>query len=328
MSHFLAVDLGGTKTGVSVGDEHGNLTVSHRMPTEADTPPERWLERLDVLIGRVLGESKLSLSDIAAVGVATPGPMSVRTGTVIAPPNMPTWRNVPVRLWIEKLTGRPTFINNDANGAGLAEYRFGEFKHTPDLVYMTMSTGIGGGVISGGRLLQGADDLAGELGHFVLDPNGPPCTCGHRGCLEMYCGGRNLILHVQGLLASGTASLILDEAGGKIEDITVSAIARAAFRGDPMAQEIWDRFIERLAQGVGIVLMCFNPSVIVMGTIAIHLGDQLLEPLRAQLPRFAYPQSLANLQIKPSALGTKIGDLGALAIAISGHSESTHRPTV
>ena len=326
MSTYLAIDLGGTKTSVCLGNESGKLFHSERFPTRADAPPEEWRQRVGEVCTKVLAKAQLAWPDIEAVGLAVPGPMSVRAGAVLEPPNMPAWRTVPVQAWVRELTGRPTHINNDANAAGLAEYFFGEFRGTPDLVYLTMSTGIGAGVIAGGRLLQGAEDLAGEVGHFVVDPAGPACTCGHRGCLEMYCGGRNLILHVQGRLGEHPATLILDESGGKVEDITVSAIARAAQRGDALAVEIWERFLERLAQGIGIVAMCYNPSAIVMGTIAIHLGDLLLEPLRARLPRFAYTQSVRNLQLKASALGSAIGDLGALAVAIGARGEPPGPP--
>lgn len=315
MATYLAIDLGGTKTAVSIGNEKGELGPGHRMPTRADDDPAQWRTRLAGLVDETLAEAGLKKSDVAAVGLAVPGPMSVKNGLVLEPPNMPAWRNIPVRAWVEELTGRPVRLNNDANAAGLAEFRFGEFRGTPDLVYLTMSTGIGGGVISGGRLLQGGDDLAGEVGHFVLDPQGPACPCGQRGCWEMYCGGRNLIQQVRARLPT-TGSLILEESGGNADDLTVSAIARAALRGDALAEEFWTRFLDRLAQGVGTIAMCFNPSVIVMGTIAVHLGDILLEPLRARLPQFAWKQSLAHLRIRPSALGTRIGDLGALALAL------------
>ena len=322
MATFLGIDLGGTKTAVCVGDEKGRLLASRRMPTEADLPPRQWRGRLQPLVDGVLQECGLSIKQMERIGLAVPGPMSVPRRSVLNPPNMPAWRDVPVGQWVEELTGRPTFINNDANAAGLAEYLFGEFRGTPDLAYLTLSTGLGAGIITGGHLVQGANDLGGEVGHFVLDPAGPPCPCGQRGCFEMYCGGRNVITQVRERLAGGASSLILDEAGGGAEDINVSAIARAAHRGDPLAQEFWERFLERLAQGVGIVVMCFNPSAIVMGTIAIHLGDRLLDPLRARLPRFAWPHSLEGLVIRPSALGTDIGELGSLALAIHGSQDA------
>jgi len=313
---FLAIDLGGTKTAVCIGDESGRLLHTDRMPTEADTSPERWLERLSVLITSVRRAAGVELSDLSAVGLAVPGPMNVATGMVLEPPNMPAWRRVPVKSWVEQLTGLPVHINNDANAAVLAEYRYGAFRGTPDLIYLTMSTGIGGGIISGGRLVQGANDLGGEVGHMVLDPDGPACPCGQRGCLEMYCGGRNVIRQVQIELAEGATSTALEESNGNPDGITLSALARAAKRGDPLAARYWDRFIERLAQGIGILCMSFNPSAIVLGTAAIHTGDLMLAPLRERLPRYAWKAATRDLHISPSAIGPHIGELGALALAV------------
>ncbi|HMO03561.1 MAG TPA: ROK family protein [Kiritimatiellia bacterium] len=317
---YLAIDLGGTKTAVCVGDATGRLVHGERMPTEASAPPSLWRDRLAGLIDAVLVKAGVPLRDIVSVGLAVPGPMNVAAGLVLTPPNMPAWRNVPVRAWVETLTGKPVHINNDANAAGLAEYRFGAFRGTPDLIYLTMSTGIGGGVISGGRLVQGARDLGGEIGHMVLDPQGLPCPCGQRGCLEMYCGGRNVILQVQAELAAGSTSSVLDESNGDPKGLTLSAIARAAARQDALALRYWDTFLERLAQGIGTLCMCFNPSAIVLGTAAIHTGDLLLNPLRERLARYAWPDALKDLKIAPSALGPQIGELGALALALEAGS--------
>lgn len=309
---YLAIDLGGTKTAVCVGDAAGRLGPEHRMPTGADTDPRGWRDRLAGLIGAALAEAGLRAHELDGVGLAVPGPMSVREGLVLEPPNMPAWRDVPVRAWVEELTGRPVCINNDANAAALAEYRFGAFRGVPDLVYLTMSTGLGGGIVAGGRLLQGSRDLAGEIGHMVLDPQGPPCPCGQRGCLEMYCGGRNVLNQVRAELAGGAASRLQEQAA----DLTVSAVARAAEAGDALARRYWETFLDRLAQGIGILLMCYNPSAVIMGTMAIHLGDLLLVPLRDRLPRFAWKQSRHEVRLAASQLGPRIGDLGALALAL------------
>lgn len=315
---LLGLDLGGTKTSVCLARATGERLGAIRMPTNADASPHAWRQRLRALVATLLAQHQRSAADIHAVGLVTPGPMSATRGLVLNPPNMPAWRNVPVKSWIEEDVRRPVYMNNDANAAGLAEYRFGEFRGTPDLVYLTMSTGIGAGVISGGHLVQGSADLGGEVGHMVVDPNGPQCPCGRRGCLEMYCGGRNVIQQVRARLSHEPASLIWSEMGGCAEDLTVSAIARAAQRGDALAREFWDRFLEKLAHGVGTIVMCFNPKAIIMGTIAIHLGDLLIQPLRERLPRYAWPESLQGLAIRPSALGGEIGDQAAIAVALEG----------
>lgn len=313
---YLGIDLGGTKTAVCLGDESGKIVRAERMATGADEDPRRWMDRLSNVVERIMKEENLSFADIPAIGLAVPGPMSVKRGLVVEPPNMPAWRDVPVRAWVEEMTGRPVHINNDANAAGLAEYRFGEFRGVPDLVYLTMSTGLGAGVISGGHIVQGADDLGGEVGHIVLDPDGPPCPCGRRGCLELYCGGRNVVNRVRARLADATPGVVHEEAGGSLADLTFSAIARAALRGDSVASEEWEQYLERLAHGVGTIAMCFNPSAIVMGTIAVHLGDILLKPLWRRLPKYAWRYQLQYLTIRPSALGAQIGELGALALAL------------
>lgn len=312
---LLGIDLGGTKTAVCIGTPSGRLLAARRFSTHADSPPEQWRAELAGVVRSVMVDMEVGWSDIRAVGLAVPGPMSVKTGVVIGPPNMPAWRNVPVWEWVKDLTGKPVVINNDANAAGLAEYRFGEFKGVSDLVYITLSTGIGAGVIAGGKLVQGADDLGGEVGHMVLDPDGPPCPCGLRGCFEVYCGGRSFTRRVREAAGDSPSPMLLEEAGGDLSRLTVSAVARAAGRGDQFAVSHWNEYLERLAHGLGHVVMAFNPVAIVLGTIAIHLGETLLTPLAERLPRYAWRRSLSNLKIRPSALGTEIGEWAALALA-------------
>ena len=321
MKKYLGIDLGGTKTAVCIGAADGTLVARARMATQPDVDPAQWKRRVATLIADVMREAGATTSDLSGAGVALPGPMSVATRSVLNPPNLASWRNVPVGDWIEEITGLPVAANNDANAAGLAEFHFGDLRGTPDLVYLTMSTGIGAGVITGGRLLQGATDHGGEVGHFVIDAKGPPCPCGQNGCFELYCGGRNFVNHVARLLATEPSSILSAELAGP-EGLTVSAIARAAQRGDVLAFREWQEFLDRLAQGLGIVAMCYNPSAMVLGTIAIHLGDLLIVPLRERLTRFAWPGVVKNLVIRPSALGPAIGELGSLAVAISGNTGS------
>jgi len=322
MSHrdpiFLGLDIGGTKTSVSLGRADGTLLETRRIPTESHEGPDRWRSRVTDLARTMLRERGLAVAEVAALGVAAPGPMSVARGVMIAPPNLPGWRDVPVVAPLRAEFGRPVFINNDANACALAEYRFGEYRGTPDLVFLTLSTGVGAGVVSGGRVLQGASDLAGEVGHHVLDPDGPPCPCGQRGCFEIYCGGLNVANRVRARLAAGERSAALDEAGGDPARLDFRAIAAAERRGDRLARDVWNEFVERLAQGVGTCLMFFNPRVVILGTIAVHLGERLLAPLRAALPRYAWAVSRDGVRVAASVFGANIGDYGALAVAVEG----------
>lgn len=316
---LMGIDLGGTKTSVSLGGETGNIRLARRMPTRAGDGPEAWFDRLYRLVDRVLEEAGAGKPDLAAAGLSVPGPMSVGRGELIAPPNLPGWVNVPVLDPIARRLGCPVFLQNDANAVALAEGRFGSCRGASHLVYLTMSTGIGAGVLSGGRLVQGASDLGGEIGHHVLDRQGPPCPCGQRGCFEVYCGGLNVANRIRGRIAAGAKTSMTEIAGGDPGRIDFRTLVEAKRAGDPLAMEFWEEYVERLAHGMGTAVMLFNPEAILLGTIAIHLGDELIAPVRRALPRYCWPCSLeACRRIEPSALGPDIGDIGALAVALEG----------
>ena len=317
--NLLGIDIGGTKTSVCVGDEQGRLVASKRIPTETVAGPEPWLPRTIAQVRDVLRDAKLNLADIAAVGISSPGPMSVSRGMMLAPPNMPGWIDVPVQKMVGDALGLPTYINNDANACVEAEFLFGSCKGTQNLVYLTMSTGIGAGIISNGRVVQGVSDMGGEVGHHVLDIHGPPCPCGQRGCFEIYCGGLNVANRLRERIKKENArTAILDAAGGDPAKIDFKCLVAAVRQGDALAMEVWDEYIERLAQGFGTIMMMVNPEVIILGTIAIHAGDLIIEPVRQRLPRYAWKYCTEACLIIPSALDTTIGDLSAIAVAVTG----------
>ncbi|MFH0908890.1 MAG: ROK family protein [bacterium] len=317
--NLLGIDIGGTKTSVCIGDEHGRLLASKRIPTETPAGPGHWLPRTVAQVHDVLREAKLSLSDIRAVGIASPGPMSVSRGMMLAPPNMQGWVDVPVKKMVGDALGLPTHINNDANACAQAEFIFGSCKGTPNLVYLTMSTGIGAGIIVNGEVLQGVSDMGGEVGHHVLDSHGPPCPCGQRGCFEIYCGGLNVANRLRERIAREEArTAILDEAGGDPAKIDFRCLVAAVWKRDALALEAWDEYIERLAQGFGTIMMMVNPEVMILGTIAIHAGDLIIDPVRQRLHHYAWKHCTEPCRIIPSGLDTTIGDLSALAVAVCG----------
>jgi glucokinase len=316
---ILGVDIGGTKTSVCIADERGDMRASRRIPTLAEQGPEDGIRRTVDLCRQLMDECEVRPDGIDAIGVSAPGPVSLKRQMMLCPPNMLAWRNVPLVRMFSDALGRPVFMNNDANACVLAEHLFGSCKGQPDMVYLTMSTGLGAGVISNGRLVQGTEDLGGEVGHHVLDAQGPPCPCGQRGCWEIYCGGMNMANRLrERIVRESIRTAILERAGGDPAKIDFRVFLEAVRGNDAFALEAWHEYVERLAQGVGTVIMFFNPAVIIMGTIAIHAGDFLLEPLRAALPRFAWGPSVESCRILPSALGTRIGDLSAVAVALVG----------
>ncbi len=321
---LLGIDIGGTKTAVCAGDETGRLFASQRMATPQDADTYR--RNLLIACRRTAEEAGWRLGDVGAVGISAPGPLSVQDGLLLAPPNNPGFANLPIVRIVQEGVNVPVYFNNDANAAALAEWRFGAFRGTPDLVYLTFSTGMGGGVITNGRLVQGKTDSAGEFGHMVLDPSGPSCGCGLRGCWESFVGGRMVSEQVKGRIRrEAIRTQIVAEAGGDVEAISMRAITEAYRKGDPLAVEVWSEVLERLAQGIGIILMALDPQVILLGTMAIREADIVMPLLMERLPRYAWKWPLEKCRIAPASLGDRIGDLAGLAVALVGWESSEGR---
>lgn len=315
--YLLGLDIGGTKTSVCLGDDSGRILATERQPTRPETGPDAWFARTREQIASVLAQAGLNWDRVEAIGCSCPGPMSVRRGVLLAPPNMKPWQEVPIHAMLYELSGRPVYINNDANACAQAEWLWGSAAGAENLVYLTMSTGIGAGVIAGGRIVQGAADLAGEVGHHVMDIHGPPCPCGLRGCFEMYCGGKNVAIRLrEQIVRENIRTGILDEAGGDPERIDFRCLVAAVRKRDPFALGAWEEFLERLAQGFGTVIQFYNPEVILLGTIGIHAGDLIIPDVTKRLARYAWSWGREACRIEPSALDTKIGDLSALAVAV------------
>ena len=320
--NLLGIDIGGTKTSVCVGNEHGEIRAADRISSRTSGTLDAYFFALAELCRKVLRNASLAATDIAAVGISAPGPMDVKRGILIAPPNNPGWRDVPIVQKVRDMLERPVYFNNDANACAVAEFVFGGHG-VQNLVYLTCSTGIGGGIIANGRLIQGATDTGGEVGHQIIDVNGPVCGCGMRGCLEAYVGGRNVADRLREKIRAGKISTsILDKAGGDYEKIDVKFLAQAAREGDSFAVKEWEEFVERMAQGIGNLIMILNPDLIILGTIAIYEGDFLMKPLHEKLAKYTWKWPREACRIIPSRLGSKIGDLGALAVAVAGMQEA------
>ncbi|QVL57888.1 MAG: ROK family protein [Simkaniaceae bacterium] len=318
---LIGVDIGGTKVSICLGDSEGNIHASKRVETATLGGPETGLPKLVELIGHLIRDENIEIEDIRGIGLAVPGPVSTKTERILTPPNMPEWVNVPIVQYLREKLGRLVFMDNDANAGALGEWEFGAAKHLDNLVYLTMSTGMGGGIIVDGKILQGATDTGGEVGHYVLDPNGPKCPCGQTGCFEAFCGGASVAHTLQQKVKKNQKSLILKEVEGKIENIDMKSLIAAVKKSDSLALEFWEEYIERLAQGIGVLLQTLNPDAIILGTIATHNKELVMQPLRQALPRYAWKAPLEHCRIEPSALGSDLGKLGALALAIHGLKE-------
>jgi glucokinase len=305
MSHIVAVDIGGTHIRVALYEPGSMTPVSHQR-TRSLGKQAGVYDRLAEAIASVWPQD-----GVAAIGIASPGPLDPHTGTILATPNIPEWKNFPLTSKLSGQFGVPAYLDNDANMAGLAEWQFGAGKGHRDLVYLTISTGVGGGVISNGCLLQGSRGMGGELGHMIVDPNGPLCGCGHRGHVESFCSGPSITRYVKEQLKAGQTSTLQAR-----PNLNAAVIAEAAREGDALAISAFGRAGYYLGIAVANYLAIFDPSILIFGGGASQVGDYLFKPFEESLHKHTFhPHYLENLVITKAALGDDAGLLGALALA-------------
>lgn len=300
----LALDIGGTHMRAAVFPENQSKPGQQmRISTYADG--ETSLDRLLRLIRNVTPED----AQIRSVAIGIPGTIDPDTGEILAAPNLADWVGIPVAKRIEAETGAQTILGNDANLAALGEWYFGAGKGHNHLVYLTISTGIGGGVICGGQLLQGRHGMAGELGHVTILPGGPVCSCGHRGHLEALSSGPAIMNYVAEQLKEGRRSILT----GKPDPEKISA---AAQEGDPLAKEAFERAGHYLGLMIANYLMIFNPSIVILGGGVSQAGELLLDPVHRTVRKSTFSgEYVDDLIIVQAALGDEAGLFGALVLA-------------
>jgi len=251
------------------------------------------------------------------VGVSVPGPADPRRGVLLNPPNLPDWQQVPIGAFLEDALGVEVRIENDANAAALAEASFGAGRGISNLVYLTMSTGVGGGVISDGRLVRGAFGSAGEPGHLPIEFPGLGCACGLSGCLEAYVGGNAWRDRLR--REAPATGRVVELAGGEREAVLPEHLIVAAREGDAFARESFARWLDHLARGLISIVMLLEPQRIILGTIAVAAGEALcFAPLRARLESSLWSHQFERLEIVPAQLGDELPARAGLAVAIHG----------
>lgn len=308
------MDIGGTKIAVGVGDRAGAIRARRRRPTEPTGKPADDLARIADDVRAALAEAGLAVTDVAAVGVTAPGPLDPERGVVLLPPNLPGWRDVPISAVLHDALGVPVFLENDANAAALAEWHFGAGRGFRHLVYLTMSTGVGGGLILDGRIYRGVLGSAGEIGHMPVEWEGEPCPCGQRGCLEAYTGGASWTRRLRARAPED--GRVAQLAGGR-EHVTPVELVQAAREGDGYARAELTRWCDYVARGITAVVMALAPEVVVLGTIAVAAGETLaFAPIREQVASHVWPHLARELRIVPAALGKDLPYLAGLSVAL------------
>lgn len=307
----LAVDLGGTKIAAGLVSIKGEIISRGYCLTMAEEGPEVVIKRLLSLTHRTLKRAGIKNSELKGVGVAAAGALDIRKGLVTASPNLPDWRNVPLQRIVGEEIGMKTYLINDASAAALGEHRLGAGRGVSNLIYLTISTGIGGGMILGGQLYIGTDGCAGEIGHMTVDVNGPQCNCGNVGCLETLASGTAMAKEAIRRLSQGERSSLVALVRGKLENIDAKLLARAARQGDSLACDVISNAAYYLGIGMVNLVNIFNPERIVVGGGVAQMGDLLLEPARRVVKERAFSLPVRTARIVRAKLGGDSGIIGA-----------------
>lgn len=310
MKELIGVDVGGTLLRAARFDCDLNLLERTEQPTLSHEGTDVVLERLYEVIRQVMPESPDMLDGI---GVALPGPIDAEAGVLIAPPNIPL-PNSPIRDLIQKAVGGKVFIGNDADLAGLAEHQMGAGKGVRHLVYITVSTGVGAGIIVDGKPYSGHGQGA-EVGHMVVQPGGPPCGCGKPGHFEAMCSGPGMARDARTRLEGGAESLIRDMVGGDLSRVTGEVVGDAAKQGDPLARDVVRQAGEYLGIAIASLMVVLNPEKFVIGGGVMKIGDLLFDPMWEAIKTYCFHERYwKNVPIVPAQLGADVGLVGAAAL--------------
>ncbi len=306
----IGVDLGGTRIRAARLDEHLNIEERHETLTRGADGFEATLQRIKDLIARVM---PADVSRLQGIGVSAPGPVNSEAGLVVKATNVPGWDNIPLGQILEDEFAVPAYIGNDANVAALAEVARGAARGARHVIYITVSTGIGGGIISHGRLILGREGLAGEIGHTILVIDGDRVSS-----LELEAAGPSLARQARERIAAGAESQLSQMAGGDLSLIDGKLVGQAAQAGDPLALEIVTRGGRMVGLGVVSLLHTFNPEVVVIGGGVSNLGPLLFNPLRqAVADHVLVPAYVRDLRIEAAELGEDVSIIGAAALVLT-----------
>ena len=302
---YAGIDIGGTKCAVTLGEacaEAIRILKKERFETDVTEPPENVIERFCAILD--------GLGAFEGIGISCGGPLSSKTGRILAPPNLPLWTDVPIVEILRKRYGVPVRLQNDANACALAEWRYGAGRGCENMIFLTCGTGFGAGLILDGRLYSGTNDMAGEIGHVRLEREGP-VGFGKAGSCEGFCSGGGIKR-----LAESLAEKAAAKPDWYPDSCDAKSVAEAAKAGDETALEVWRVSGEKLGAALAMLVDLFNPERVVIGSIFARGGDLLRPHMERVLRREAIPRSLDVVEILPAALGEELGDYAAICAAM------------
>ena len=308
---FVGVDIGGTKVAAGLVDAKGDILSLQRVPMVANMSAQEGLSAVLQAIARVLPNGD---EQVSGIGICAPGPLDPQTGVILNPPNVPCWRNFPLAESVEKVYPVPVRVDNDANGAALAEAKWGAGRDYRSVFYTTIGTGIGTGIIFGGHIFHGRTGAAGEGGHVSIDYRGPLCGCGKPGCIEVLASGTAIAKRARERIAAGCKSSMLALAGGDLSAVTGEIIAKAFATGDPLATNILTETAEMVALWLGNMIDLLDPDVIVIGGGAAALFRPFFDRLRRRIPQLTLNPRASEVPIVSSRYGADSGIAGGAAL--------------
>jgi glucokinase len=312
----IGVDVGGTKVAAGIVTRDGTIEAHTRAPMKADGDAEAGLGAVKAVIDSLLQRKGDQSSVLRGIGICSPGPLDPHTGVVINPPNLPCWRNFPLASRIAEACGVPVKLENDANAAALAEALWGAGRGYQNVFCATLGTGIGTGIVFGGKVYHGRTGAAGEGGHISIDYRGPLCRCGKRGCIEAYASGPAIVRRTCDKLYAQAAfdSAILDLAGGNRAAISSEMVGQAYEAGDRMAAEILQETAELLTHWLGTIVDLLEPDILIMGGGVAAMLRPFFDQIRNRLPGCSVNSRCQEIPLVMAAYGNQAGIAGGAAL--------------
>jgi glucokinase len=314
--YVVGVDLGGTKILAGIFKTSFESLATAKLSTKSQRGVDKVIERIARCVQDAVDEADLSLKQIAGIGIGAPGSVNFNEGTVIFAPNMEGWKDIPLKKELEKHLGVPVFVENDCNVGALGVYGV-ELKSKPkSMVGIFVGTGIGGGIIINGELYGGAGHTAGEIGHMVLDINGPKCGCGNKGCFEALASRTAMFQHIKTGIKEGQKTLLTEMLGNDLSDLRSNDLRKAIRKGDKFV----DKVVEEAAEYIGIatanIINILNPEVVVLGGGVIEaLQDEMMSVIIETAKDYAMAGSMKGVEIVASDLGDNAGITGGAVLA-------------
>ncbi|NMM62945.1 ROK family protein [Clostridium sp. P21] len=308
--YVIGVDLGGTKICGAVASFSGEMISKYTMPTRAEEGEEAVLERIITVIEKAIYESKVDEKEIVSIGIGSPGPLDAKKGKIITTPNLP-FKNFNIVKPVKNKFNIPVYLDNDANAAAIGEYIFGAGKGTDNMIFVTVSTGIGGGAILNGKIYRGNTCNALEIGHMTIEKNGPRCNCGNYGCAEALASGTAIAKFAKEAVEKGEKTSL-----SNFEKITAYEVFKEAEKGDLVAQNILNQALNYLGICISNIITSFDPEMVIIGGGVSKGGSIVFDKVKEVVEQRCFKAMWENTKIVPAVLGTDAGVMGAVALAI------------